>query len=127
MTTAVPITLQPTGHAPITMSASLKARFSHLSGKRTIEAALYWAADFDFLIFVVNYHTEWERELPWCWVFQGDTPAALADVVREQASGRGFLPPGAGYPATEAYRLRQDRLRDEMNGAVLHLLTKCLA
>lgn len=104
-------TLTRTGYPPLRFQGELIAESDteQTQALRWYKAEIYRAEN-GSLVVTVGFRTNWEGEAEHDWVAVCETPAIAAETLRTYD----VLPPGRGYPPSEQYRDRQEKLRSHL-------------
>jgi len=124
------VTIYPTGYPPIDLGdkcAVYETESVHIKPNRCVMVTLY--ENDDGLTARMELISEWDEELnnvivPFTNVKEADL---MASCDRFHEAAQLLLPPGAGYPGTDEYALRQTKLRGQVQHAALTGLSECLA
>ena len=118
----------PTGYPPIDIGEAVAYECDpiHVGPKRHVCVAVY--ENEKGVTAVMTLQSDWEEELnnrivPFTNVNDADLRAACDSF---HVAAQLLLPPGAGYPGTDEYALRQTKLRGQVQHAALTGLTECL-
>ena len=123
------MTVYPTGYPPIDLGevTTYHSTTMQVGPKRFVMVALH--ENSRGVTAVMTLQSDWDDERNHCIVpFANIKDANMreaCDTFHEAAPL--LLPPGAGYPGTDEYALRQTKLRGQVQHAAITGLTECLA
>lgn len=113
------VTLQATGRYPVVIEYSRAHTSEQRLEKRAVRVTAYAYTDTpQEHCYCVEYLTEWPQERNFCWV--------VNDERQVRVLAQDMLPPGAGYPATEQFLARQQKLRGSLETITLTALSDVL-
>lgn len=104
-------TLTRTGYPPLRFQGEMiaEADTEQRQALRWYKAEIYRSEAGKLVVFV-GFRSNWEGEAEHDWVTVCDTPAQVAEALRTYD----VLPPGRGYPPSDQYKDRQEKLRSHL-------------
>jgi hypothetical protein len=115
--------VQATGRSPIVVVYTSEFTARIYIERRDIRVTLFKREGVDEWVGVLKYCSCWETEHDFTWVCHGHLND-VCELIRIQS--KDMLPPGAGYPATDAFTARQHKLRGQLETATLVALSSVL-